>query len=590
MEVRTFLSTDMMFAHTPASDSLNLEIPPLTFDRVYSRHITTSDFSLFKLPVEISSRVLDYLTKKDLTTLSLVDHDCLRLAMPSNFKDVKLCFDPAKPQSLLANHLFSITEQYAPSHPSLDMPSCIRRLTITTDPLAQCPPCRSARVTEHISPSENQDIHLISFIQSVSNILEKSLPNLHILDWNLPTSISSPTLQSIFASPAKHLRLEGVVLHEHNGFCLDNDQLPLETLSLNVSFTSYSDKSPHFFDNIFRRTRSTLRQLRWTGNLDAEQIYLADEGISFPCLRSLTLDTISCNSDNILDLFLGPGTRVETLAMDTMTPSTSTFFGTRGYMSTLKHLCWLIHDQGEFAPLDKILLFIADNSQLETLHIPGPLSPSFLSRSLLPTLTQCFTSLTSLHLVWASADIQEEALEAIATMNSLRHLWLSAGNQDGLRSTWQINHQCIITLLAPLTRLATLAFSRDTYVENAHPLAPRSCDYYSSRMLPVGVDVSKYLSTDDYATYQGKNVDIDKARAQQTAMLRLAWESWHAEQMIDIGRQYAIAFPSLHWFFVGQLAFASASHGFDFAQYPPRRDPCLTSLQKKMSVTLWRPI
>lgn len=590
MELRTFLSVDMMFDHTPASDSLTLEIPPLTFDRVYSRHITTSAFSLFKLPVEISSRVLDYLTNKDLTTLSLVDRDCLHLAMLSNFKDVKLWFDPAKPHSLLANHLSSITGQYAPSHPSLDMPSCIRRLTITTDPFAQDPPIRSTRVTEHISPSENQDIHLISFIQTVSNIVEKSLPNLHILDWNLPTAISSPTLRSIFASPARHLRLDGVVVHEHDSFCLDNDQLPLETLSLDVSFTSPSNKAPHFFDNIIRRTHSTLRQLRWTGNLDAEQIYFANDGIDFPCLRSITLDTISCNSDNILGLFFGPRTRVETLAMDTMTPSTSTFFGTRGYMSTLKHFCWLIHDQGEFAPHDKILLFIADNSQLETLHIPGALSPSFLSRSLLPILAQCFTSLTSLHLVWASSDIQEEALEAIATMNSLRHLWLSAGNQDGLRNTWQINHQCIITLLSPLTRLTTLAFSRDTYAENAHPLAPRSCDYYSSRMLPAGVDVSKYLSTDDFVTYQGKDVDFDKARAQQTAMLRLAWESWHAEQMIDIGRQYAIAFPNLHWLFVGQLAFTSASHGFDFALQPPRRDPCVTSVQKKMSVTLWRPI
>ena len=566
-----------------------MEIPPLTFDRVYSGHIITSAFPLFKLPVEISSRVLAYLTTKDLATLSLVDRDCLRLAMPSNFKDVKLWFDPLKPHSLLTNNSSSNRTQFSPSHPSLEMPSCVRRLTITTDPSREGLPIFSARVMGHTSSSENPDVDFISFIQSVSQIIEKSLPNLHILDWDLPTSIPSPTLRSIFASPAKHLRLEGVVLNEDDDICLKNEQVPLESLNLNVSFTSRSREAPHFFDNVFRRTHSTLRQLRWTGNLEAEQIFLGNR-YEFPCLRSLTLDTISCDSENIMELFLGPRTRVETLAVDTMTPSASTFLGTRGYMSSLKHFCWLIHDQGDFSPYDKISLFLADNSQLETLHIPGPLSPSFLSRSLLPLLTQCFTSLTSLHLVWASSDIQEEALEAIATMNSLRHLWLSAGKQDGLRNTWRIDHQTMITALSPLSRLVTLAFSRDTYAENAHPLAPRSCDYYSSRTLPVGVDVSKYLTADDFATYQGRNVEFDKARAQQTAMLRLAWEGWHAEQMIDIGRQYATAFPSLRWLFVGQISLTRDSHGFNFTLQPPQRDPCLTSLQKKMSVTLWRPI
>ncbi len=316
----------------------------------------------------------------------------------------------------------------------------------------------------HTSSSENPDVYLTSFIQSVMQIIEKSLPNLHILDWDLPTAISPPTLRSMFASPAKHLRLEGVVLNEDDDICLGTETVPLESLSLNVSFASRLREAPLCFDNVLRRTHSTLRQLRWTGNLEAERVFLGSR-YEFPCLRSLTLDTISCDNENILDLFLGPRTRVETLAVTTMTPSASTFLGTRGYMSSLKHFCWLIHDQGDFSPYDKYPSSSPITVSLETLHIPGPLSPSFLSRSLLPLLTQFFTSLTSLHLVWAASDIQEEALEAIASMNSLRHLWLSAGKTRRTANTWRIDHQCMITALSPLSRLVTLAFSRDTYAE-----------------------------------------------------------------------------------------------------------------------------
>lgn len=566
--------------------SLALEIPPLTFDRLYKGYVTKSTFPLLHLPIELFLHILRYFTIEELKTLSLVDRFCMRLAMPSIHKDITLCYPPNKRHLLLGNIPVSYIGMVNPIDPPFGVNLCVRRLAITCDPSCKVSPNHSTTITRSNILAPEKDIPIQCLVQSLCDVVERLLPNLHILDWDLPVTMCATTLRSLLASSAKHLRIEGAVLDEEGCAFYDRRRLHLETLSLNVSPTlpALLQRSTHrFFDRVLRGTRRTLRQLRWTGCLEFEDIYISNVAEQFPSLRSLTLDTIARNSDNVIQLLLGPLTRVETLAMDTMTPSALNFFGTRGYMAPLKHFCFLIHDQGDSAPFAQIMEFLAHNNQLETLHIPGPVSPSILSQSLLPALTQHFKWLTSLHLVWASSDIQEEALGFLTSIRSLRHLWLSAGNQSGMRNTWKIDHEPILAQLSRLPHLLTLAFSRDTYAVDAHPLAPRSWDYYSSKALPVSLDISTYLSPPDFDTYQAT-----QERVEQNALRRLAWGKWHAERMLMLGNRYGMALPSLTWLFVGQLVLLSnRSIGFEFAS---QRDPGLTVLQKKMSLTLWRPV
>ncbi|KAF8187420.1 hypothetical protein BJ912DRAFT_819019, partial [Pholiota molesta] len=512
---------------------------PLSFDRVHAGHVAVSSFPLFQIPIELFPHVLNHLSTDDLLAFSQVDRDCRRLALLSIFKDVSMCFArDSICHKLLENVPFSTTTDHCPHSPSSYIAPCIRRLTVTVEPCDKLIPNYDIVVSEYDSLAlAKMNFFLHSFVESVSHKIQSSYPNIHVLDWNTPTLISASTFNSILASPIKHLRLQGAAIYNDGSFSPSTGELFLETFSLDLSSIHSVDRHhPNVFKDILLRTSATLRQLIWCGYLNDNEINLNDDIYSFPRLRSLTLDIVSSVSDKLIQVLLGPSTRVETLAIDTMTSSTRKFFAARGYVPALKQLCWLNHSQGDLSPYDDVLSFLRYNTQLEALHIPGPASPQFLSFSLLPTLRQHFEALSSLHLVWGAPDIHEDALIVISTIPTLRHLWLSAGNQNSLRNTWEINHQSILTWLSPLRHLETFALSHDTYKVNAHPLAPRSCDYYASRAIPVALDVSKYLSAPDF---------------DQIEMRRLAWESWHAERMLMITNEYVVRFPILRWLFIG---------------------------------------
>ncbi|KAF9481928.1 hypothetical protein BDN70DRAFT_892971 [Pholiota conissans] len=592
MHYNSFILFDMVPHPVDArSSDLVFDIPPLSFDRVHESHIATSSFPIFRMPIELFSHILTHLSTEDLLALSKVDRDCRRLALLSTFKDVVLCFTPDKFNSFLENTPLSTT---APQSPSSYIASCVRRLTVTAEPFNKIVPNYATVLSEYddlslakIDPSFNR------FVECASHVVENSYPNIHILDWDAPTLIPVPTLNSILASPIKHLRFKGATVHDDGCTRLNTSTSALETLCFDVSFTRTHNRrrTPLFFKDILFSSTATLRQLIWIGHLNDDEIVIENDDITFPHLRSLTLDIISSNSDQVVQLLLGPSSRVETLAMDTMTASSRKFFATRGYMSPLRRLCWLNHNQGDLSPYDAIMEFLRANTHLAELHIPGPASPEFLELTLLPTLLQEFNGLTSLHLVWQAPDIYDDALEAVSSIPTLWHVWLSAGNQNCLRNTWEVQHPSILARLSPLTHLKTFALSHDTYKVNAHPLAPRSCDYYASRALPVDLDVSKYLSPTDFDIYQGKNVDFSMGTTHKIEMRRLAWESWHGERMQAIADRYSDRFPSLRWLFIGQLVFTrNIGQSLLLASNPPERDPYLTALQKKMSMTLWRPV
>lgn len=562
----------------------SFEIPAMSFDRVHFGHVATSKLPLFRLPIELFAQIFRYVGRDDLRALALVDRDCRRLAALYQFKDIKIHFVP---ELFLKIQGLPIQDPPAPF-----TSQCVRRVTVASDV-----PDYSTALSEYAGLAiEELDPPLTCYLKSASDIIESSLPNLYILVWDVPTFVCPNIIHSILSSPAKHLRLNRLKFKEDIYVPLPTHLPVLETLSLqDISWIPGTDPSKpiQFFDTLFRATALTLRQLIWTGQLAHGEIEFGENLLSFPSLRSISLDSVCVNSSHVLRHFLGPSTRVESMSMDSLTASTLEFYRTRGLIPTLIYFCWLNHD--ETLSLDseehEVLIFLRNNPQLEKIHFADPLNAIAIETLILPFLQNNFDSLTSLHLIWAASTIPEQSLEVLASISTLRQLWLSAGNQDS-PNTWEIDHQAMLAHLEPLQRLETLAFSRDTYKVGADLLVPRFGDYYAIKALPAGLNMSRYLSPIELSLYEGRNqVDREQAIKEQVTMWRVAWERWHVERVMEWAHEYANTFPVLRWCFFGQLAMsANRPRGFSLVHSPAQREPGLESLCNLMSISLWRPI
>lgn len=107
---------------------------PLSFDRVNEGRPPTSNARLFKLPLELLSKVL-YVPDDSLASLALVNTDCRQLARSRQFASVVLDYSDISLE--LARHLAleaveRVSNQGRTLFPSLG--ACIRHLTIRTCP------------------------------------------------------------------------------------------------------------------------------------------------------------------------------------------------------------------------------------------------------------------------------------------------------------------------------------------------------------------------------------------------------------------------------------------------------------------------
>ncbi|PPR07446.1 hypothetical protein CVT26_013478 [Gymnopilus dilepis] len=572
------------------------ELPPgpmfdvhaFTFDRVHPELITTSAFPLFKIPIELFGHVTRYLSRDDLRSLALVDRDCCRLASLSLFKAVNIDVGANGGHELM-HHLLT-----SPSPSSLYR--CIRRLVVEAlqeDPLGRPSPFTSLDV----APSGPSDVkHPAAAFQSTFRLLNSPLSNLHVLEWIGPAVPLVTLLRSLSSSSVRHLRLHSPLAEVDVDFGPLPRPLALETLDMHISpCTQYQhDLLAGLYRNFLGCIAPTLRQLVWKANCFAGDA-IVDPDIVFPQLRSLSLfleapPSMPC----VFGALLGRSTKVNSLLVDSE-PAARRFLKSCVPVDSLEHFCWTQSRDTDLS-LDDVLQFLHLNPQLETIHIPDPLSPTTIDESLMPLLRDHYDALTSLHLVWDAPTVSEQSLAHIASLPTLRSLWLSAGNQ-GVRSTWEVNHDLVRKHLSTLHSLETLAFSHDTYPTSAHPLAPRFCDYYATKALPVDLDISQYLTSEEYGVYQGRNaecksLDYDDAISRQIQMRRRAWERWHAKRMGELAAKYSQVFPMLRWCFVGQLAFGRSTfeNAFSTILDPPQREPHLFSLHRKLCLGTWRPI
>ncbi|KAF8891626.1 hypothetical protein CPB84DRAFT_1848915 [Gymnopilus junonius] len=553
------------------------DIQCLSFDRVHRGRVTVSAFPLFRVPVELFAQVVRYLSRSDLKSLALVDRDCCRLASLTLFKEVEVDINSKSRQPLLDRNFTACS-------PS-SIPHCIRRLDVSSPPSSTVSTSSQTSINSKLSYEKHA-----AQSQLIYSAIATSLSNLHILAWD-GAFLSSALLQALQRSSVKHLSLKGIVIDPEDTYNISRP-IPLETLHLEI-YDTVAQYPTHFFSQLLRCVSPTLRQLSWIGAALTEDSMCCDPAVlQFPKLRSLTLDMISIDNPSLFHLLIGENTKVQSLSMGSLTPSACAFFRTRGHIKSLTQFCWINHISTD-SILDDIVSFLQHNPQLETIQLPKSVSPTFLEKSFFPLLKlHQYDDLTSLHLVWDAFEISEQSLHFLASISTLRHLWLSAGNQ-GVRSTWHVDHESVINHLSPLHLLQTLAFSHDTYaIINAHPLSPRFCDYYATKALPCDLDISKYLTPDEFLIYQGKTADYDLAVAHQIEMRRRAWENWHAERMVAIANKYAQTFEALSWCFIGQLPMGRSRFADEFSIVNDslEREPCLSSLHKMLSMTIWRPV
>ncbi|KAF9554689.1 hypothetical protein CPC08DRAFT_165259 [Agrocybe pediades] len=561
------------------------DIPALSFDRVSPGHITSSNFPLFRLPIELFPHVTTYLSKEDFNDLALVDRDCRRLAGPTRFKEVVV--DLASAGRTVQDQLLLRDELNRRCIRRIDVVACPTevksRLTLLTQVMES---------TNGIQESSN-DYDPVPICHAIST----SFPNLHTLDWDGPSFQVVPMLEVVQKSSIKHLRLNGSVLGEHIQDSMEGVSCRLESLYFDVSSLPSEQRTLNrFVNHLLRMIAPTLRQLTWRCKLSDE--YVVDPHLRFKNLRYLTLEATSFGNPSIVKSLIGPDTHIRSLSMDIWTSSAREFLCTRGNVSSLKHLS-LLGPIPTHAHYSDFHAFLRANPQLETLHFKHPLSQIIIDEMLLPLLSSEFDYLTSLHLVSEESSFPESTLRAIGSISTLRHLWLSAGNQ-GFRSSWEVNHDVVRDAFSPSLNLETLAFSHDTYVTDMHPLAPRFCDYYTAKAWPEKLDISPYLTPEQLLVYRGiasgSGTDapsFDVAVSQQLQMRRVAWEKWHRERMSALVKRHGLSLPSLKWCFVGQLPFSRGGDGvWDFAgcTIPVGREPCLFSLRKKMDMSLWRPV
>ncbi|CAA7271198.1 unnamed protein product [Cyclocybe aegerita] len=445
------------------------------------------------------------------------------------------------------------------------------------------------------------------YLARLLHVVAHCLPHLYVLEWNLPGPLSPAVVHAMRVSgEGEKEKTEEEEEEEEK----DPGKWPLESLAIE-GWSTFASLTALM--RLLHAVAPTIRQLVWKGHVlgpvlppspSSSFVDLENDNANsnnahtlpeFPNLRTLVLDRASPDSSALLT-HLGAKTRVSTLALDSATPATTSFLRHRGYVSELTSFAWINTRTAEGSEGD-VLLFLAENTQLEAVEVAGGVEAGWVEGALLPLLGP-FDSLTSLKLSFSCTSIPESTLSALTSLPHLQTLHISAGPAHPSSPTWHPSHETLRRVLAPLKKLKRLAFTRDTYAVTAHPLAPRregGGGYYRVRTLPEGVRVKDWLEGEEVEVYQGTGADgegmcldvgLDSAshgpgpgfgagasspsgedegmdgarprhreRQAQIVLATLAWERWHTYQMCAIVQSYAEAFGGLEWCFLGQLAF-----------------------------------
>lgn len=531
---------------------------PLSLGRVIGNKSIRSSFPLFQLPVELIDQVTPYLSSLDIRRLSLVDRDTNQLARALQFAHVTLDYSEhaMKILSKLKDEV-----QY-PTRTRHRLGVCIRRLKVSTTrdhfnvrERITLEELEGLSMQERLSRIEAAKQHEARYLHSICDLL-RHLPNLHILDWNDESTLTEEMMAGVVSSSIRHLRLDGPILNRQLVLPpVDGNLWPLEGLYLNVGWSlttlTEGDTTP-FVVSILKLVAPTLRQLIWCGYADrlSPPTHHIEEDMQFPVLHDVVLDQVKFKDPSLLRRIFHDRTTLRSLSVDSCS-TISHFLASRGQVTSLNSFRW---DWSSSTSDDEMIEFIHSNTHLSCLEVTKPLLPETFNTILIRDQRLCFDNLVSLHLISQEPEFPPETLGIIASIESLRHLWLSAGAQYGMRYQWAIQHDLVIESLKTLSQLESIVFTRDSYRVNGHPLLDSSPErYYMNKVLPQDLLLNDYLTEDEMTKADMTPVSFERSIRLRDALRCLTWERWHQSQMVMHATEYSRVFTNLKWCFMGQL-------------------------------------
>ncbi|TFB06340.1 hypothetical protein CCMA1212_001505 [Trichoderma ghanense] len=528
-------------------------LPPLLLPKLMDGGPTASKSLLLSLPPEILGYIMDLLVddRASLSALAFVNSDCRQLARSCQFADV--CFDYGPSSSQLLSHL--VREECA--RRNCDTPgtlirppflgSCIRRVTVRSDrdyvADTHCDLDNSIRgdTARTITAEERAELRKAAteyyFGTRCASLLAamSAMPNIETLSW-------------------------------YDRMCLDKDffkcvtNLPLRRLKICKAYIS----DPYCLDSLAPLEHLTLRCMPIWG---AQTLSFGHERVVFDRLWYLNLSSCYDDLDRVAwcSLLSAP---LRHLALPCRSPES--LIQAIHACQPLRHLETLVlpsfgyKDATEAPP---ILEFISAHSHVRKLSVQHG-EPKLMDSYLVPLLSDGrWSNLTSLSLGWHGpwlvvktqqniATISAKSLATIGSIKSLEQLYLTAGETLGCRHQWLIDHKLMRSSLRGLTKLKSLAFSRDTYSKPGVSGALVE-SYYEYRFAsPEEQDIAMerpYLDrlrptmrTDEGSTDDDMLIDFFNFNESQV------WERAHRNRMLREAERYSRALPSLEWIYCGQ--------------------------------------
>ncbi|TFK21246.1 hypothetical protein FA15DRAFT_672745 [Coprinopsis marcescibilis] len=573
---------------------------PLTFDRVNQGHTVSSTAPLFSIPVELLHNVLQLFAPSDLAALAQVDHDCRQLARSAQFADVILDYSKGSSWQLL--HLLEnevesdqphIEENNRQEH-SVPSPtngltrrigSCIRRLSVLVEW-----PFPNPRPRDGISPS--QFLCASKSKGDEGEFLSRGARIIQHLDHVFTVSWVTPNIwftQKFAESLRNSCSLKGMVLDVAGCLSIEDvlNEWPLDSLTLraqddggfNLSSTQ-SQRVP-----LLSSLSTSIRHLSLTRPGIGPSFPLPTSVLSMENLESLALQGFELPLHIPQDGFQF-GCRMTHLSLSGLSSSSETISSLTLFFPRLQVLRWtrpIPNGDQIDSELDLLAFLRSHSGTLETLEFTQPIGPQFISDQLLPLLQSDFDYLKSLKLIWSSSEITPDVFQQLGTLNSLQHLWISAGAQIGQNPTWLIDHAAIFQALLPGSahlppykqggrqNLRTLIVTRDTYASTSstHPLLDPSrhnhTSYYTSRILPFHINPDLFLTP---AERRSKDEEHNAALSRSALELNYeelvrnerkrndaVWERWHASRMKGAVEGYFRGLDGLRGCYVGGLLF-----------------------------------
>lgn len=563
---------------------------PLTLDRALEgRPIAARNSRLLNLPVEILSEIIRYIEtdKPSLAAVAFVNSDCRQLARSCQFRDVLIDFGP-RSSCILGVLIREATERMRTKDGLTRRPSlgaCVRYLATNYEHYWKenrlIKPEGADENNRHLRNRWRESVgYLTTRLDHVYDptllLVLTTLPHLEFINWEKFGSIDRHLLESLSASKARHLKLQGSLESENYGVIEAGVSWPLLSLDIQIEWEfhfryerNYGDSSA-FWDGLFRACSSTLRILKFdfrepSSGIEAPISFTAE----FSHLHHLHINFGTVlTAPSLTRLLQSP--RLSTLVVDYSEQVSRDCLDSIGHLRSLDKLVLT----GFSGPDTPLLRFLEYNTQLTAFAFKYEQSPTLLDRAI--TALKSFSNLNVLSLVWKVDMIPEPSLSSLASLTSLLQLRISAGNQEGWKRDWFVDHATIRNILAPLSNLMVIAFSRDSYRVNTTLQGRETGAYYSYR-LPDEEEYARFMEQQQGS--EDENGSLES--------LQSVWEKLHCQRMIQEAEKYAAVFPKLECIYIGQLVvfFRQSPDGKRVATLPfPERNDDFPMLETMFGI------